>query len=66
MKFSLPSKYKNYGNIFFPAEYIKITENSQIAHAINLKENTITPYKPIYYLSEKELYVLRKYLEESQ
>jgi hypothetical protein len=66
VKPSLPPEYKNYRDIFSPAEYIKITENSQTAHTINLEKNTITPYKPIYYFSEKELRVLREYLEKNQ
>jgi hypothetical protein len=39
VKFSLPPKYKDYRDIFFSTEYIKIAENSQTAHTINLKKN---------------------------
>jgi hypothetical protein len=65
VKFSFSSEYKNYRDIFFSAEYIKIAENPQIAHAINLEENIITFYELIYHLSEKELRVLREYFEKS-
>jgi hypothetical protein len=65
VKFSLPSEYKNYGDIFFFAEYMKIAENSQTAYAINLKEDVIIFYGLIYYFSEKKLRVLREYLKES-
>jgi hypothetical protein len=66
VKFSLPPEYKNYGNIFSFAEYIEIAENPQTAHTIDLEEDIITFYKLIYYLSEKELRVLREYLKENQ
>jgi hypothetical protein len=66
MKSLLPPEYKDYENIFSPAEYMKIAENPQIAYAINLEENIIAFYKLIYYFFEKELRVLREYLKESQ
>jgi hypothetical protein len=66
VKSSLPPEYKNYGNIFFPAEYMEIAENPQTAYTINLEENTTIFYKSIYYLSEKKLRILREYLKESQ
>jgi hypothetical protein len=66
VKSLLLPEYEDYGDIFFPAEYIEIAENPQIAHAINLEEDTTTLYKLIYYLSEKKLRILREYLEENQ
>jgi hypothetical protein len=66
VKSLFPPKYKDYGDIFIPAEYIKIAENSQIAYAINLIEDIIAFYKLIYYFFEKKLRVLREYLEENQ
>jgi hypothetical protein len=66
MKFLLSPEYENYGDIFFPVKYIKIAENPQIAYTINLKENIITFYRLIYYLSEKELRILREYLKKNQ
>jgi hypothetical protein len=66
VKPSLLPEYENYENIFFPAEYIEIAENPQTAHTINLEKDIIAPYKSIYYLSEKKLRVLHKYLKESQ
>jgi hypothetical protein len=65
MKSSFPPKYKDYGNIFSPAEYIEIAENPQIAYTINLKEDIIIFCKLIDYFSEKELRVLREYIEEN-
>jgi hypothetical protein len=65
VKSSLPSEYKNYGDIFSPAEYMEIAENPQTAYTINLKKNAITSYKLIYYFSEKKLRVLREYLEKN-
>jgi hypothetical protein len=62
VKSSLPPKYKNYGDIFSSMEYIKIAENPQTAHIINLEEDAITFYKLIYHFSEKKLRVLREYL----
>jgi hypothetical protein len=59
-------EYKNYGNVFSPIKYIEIAENPQTAYTINLKENAITFYKLIYYLSEKKLRVLREYFKENQ
>jgi hypothetical protein len=65
VKISLPPKYEDYRDIFFPIEYIKITKNSQIAHTINLEKDIIASYKLIYHFSEKELRVLREYFEEN-
>jgi hypothetical protein len=53
VKFSLPSEYKDYGDIFSPAEYIEIAENPQIAYTINLKEDITAFYRLIYYFSER-------------
>jgi hypothetical protein len=66
VKSSFPPEYEDYGDIFFSAKYIEITENPQTAHTINLKKNIIALYKLIYHLSEKELRVLREYLKKSQ
>jgi hypothetical protein len=66
MKPLLPPEYKDYENIFSSAEYMKIAENPQTAHAINLEEDIITLYKLIYPLSEKKLRVLREYLKKSR
>jgi hypothetical protein len=65
MKSLFSSEYENYGDVFFPAEYMEIAENPQIAYAIDLEEGVTAFYGSIYYLSEKELRVLREYLEES-
>jgi hypothetical protein len=65
MKFSFPPEYENYGDIFFPAKYMKIAENSQIAYTINLEEDIIAFYKLIYHFSEKELRVLREYFKKN-
>jgi hypothetical protein len=65
VKFSFPPEYKNYEDIFSSAEYIEIAENSQTAYTIDLVENIIIFYKLIYYLSEKELRVLREYFKEN-
>jgi hypothetical protein len=37
---------------------MKITENPQTTHIINLVENVTALYKSIYYFSEKELRIL--------
>jgi hypothetical protein len=66
IKFSLPSEYEDYRNIFSSAEYIEIVKNSQTTYTINLTEDTIAFYKSIYHFFEKELRVLREYLKESQ
>jgi hypothetical protein len=66
VKFSLFPEYKDYGDIFSSAKYIKIAENSQIAYTINLEESVITFYRLIYYFSEKKLRILREYLKENQ
>jgi hypothetical protein len=46
-------------------EYMKITENPQIAYTINLEKDIIIFYKLIYHLSEKELRVLHEYLKKN-
>jgi hypothetical protein len=65
MKFSFPSEYEDYRNIFFSVKNIEITENPQTAYAINLKEDVIAFYKLIYHFFEKNLRVLREYFEEN-
>jgi hypothetical protein len=45
MKFSLSPEYKDYGDIFSPAEYMEIAENPQTAYTINLEEDTTTLYR---------------------
>jgi hypothetical protein len=65
VKPSLPPKYKDYRDIFSPTEYMKIAGNPQIRYTINLIENIITFYRPIYQFFEKKLRVFREYLEES-
>jgi hypothetical protein len=66
IKSLLSLKYKNYKNIFSFTEYMEIAENPQITYTINLTEDATALYKLIYHLSEKELRVLREYLEKSQ
>ena len=56
--------YKNYAEIFSEEKIHALPEHSKYDHKIELKPSTVPPFGPIYPLSESELRVLRKYVDE--
>jgi Reverse transcriptase (RNA-dependent DNA polymerase) len=62
----LPSKYKDYADVFSEEEASKFPDSTRVEHSIPIKEGVEVPYNPIYQLGEHKLGVLRDYLESSQ
>ena len=56
--------YKDYADIFSEEKIHALPEHSKYDHKIELEPGTTPPFGPIYPLSESELRVLRKYLDE--
>ena len=56
--------YKDYADIFSEEKIHALPEHSKYDHNIELEPSTTPPFGPIYPLSESELRVLRKYLDE--
>jgi hypothetical protein len=63
---TLPSKYKAYEDIFLKKKCKTVSKGTGITHAINLEEGTKPSYNLIYALLERELRILRNYLEEKE
>ena len=61
----LPSKYSEYADVFSEEGANTLPDERARHHAIDLIEGRDPPYGPIYSLSEKELAVLRDYLNSS-
>ena len=56
--------YKDYADIFSEEKIHALPEHGKYDHKIELQPGTTPPFGPIYPLSESELRVLRKYLDE--
>jgi len=56
--------YKDYADIFSEEKIHVLPEHSKYDHKIELEQGKVPPFGPIYPLSESELRVLRKYLDE--
>ncbi len=63
---TLPAIYSDYQNIFSKQKTSDTLSVKRTKHLIELTNNIIIPYKPIYHLSKKELAVLRTYLLENE
>jgi hypothetical protein len=61
---ALPPEYREYEDVFSEEAASQLPARGQLEHAIEL-EGGKPPYGPIYSLSEKELKVLREYLQDS-
>ena len=62
---SLPSKYKDFGDVFEKKNDDYLLEHRPYDCPIDLQEGASPPFGPIYGLSERELQALRTYLEEN-
>jgi hypothetical protein len=60
----LPEKYWEFEDVFSEEEISQLMNHSLMHHIINIGE-MISPYKFIYKLSENELKILKKYLNEN-
>jgi hypothetical protein len=63
---TLSFKYRKYEDVFSKKKYEIIQNIAGVTHAIDLKEGTKPPHRPIYALSERELRILRDYLAEKE
>jgi hypothetical protein len=61
----LPSKYKDYVDVFSEEEASKFPNSTRVEYFIFIEEDAEVLYGPIYQLREHELGVLRDYLESS-
>jgi hypothetical protein len=56
---ALPTKYSEYTDVFSEDKINNISPMARTNYAINFEENSIIFYESIYYLSEKELTILK-------
>jgi hypothetical protein len=61
----LPSELSSYQDVFSTIQSKILPHRKSTNHAIELKEDKTPPYRPIYPLSQTELYILRQYLDEN-
>jgi hypothetical protein len=61
----VPDQYEDYADVFSEAKADELPELGRQVHAIDTGDED-PPYGPVYNLSEKELVVLREYLESSE
>ena len=62
---NLPEHYKEWASVFSEEEINKLPEHTSWDHEIKLIEGSTPPYGPIYPLNEKELLVLRGYINKN-
>ena len=61
----LPTEYHNFLDVFFRADSDILPPHRLYDHKIPLMEEKILPWGPLYSMSQDELKVLKKYLEEN-
>jgi hypothetical protein len=61
---SVPDKFKKWTHIMSKEAAKRLPEHTPYDHAIDLKTGETPPWGPCYALSEKELEVLREWLQE--
>jgi hypothetical protein len=59
LEFALPVKYSEYTDVFSENKVNNISSIARNDYVINFEKNSIIFYKSIYYLSERELIVLK-------
>src|SRR5467141_154753 len=64
LAYDLPEQYLPLASFFSEEEIKKLPKHSTWDHEINLVEGTTPPFWPIYPLNEKELLVLREYINK--
>jgi Reverse transcriptase (RNA-dependent DNA polymerase)/RNase H-like domain found in reverse transcriptase/Integrase zinc binding domain/Chromo (CHRromatin Organisation MOdifier) domain len=62
---SIPREYRDFAEVFSTKAAGMLPDHHTMEHRIELESGSQPPYGPIYALSEKELEVLREYLESS-
>ena len=61
----VPTQYHDFLDVFSKVKADQLPEHRPFDHSIPLEPGTNPPYGPIYNLSEKELTVLREYLDDN-
>ena len=61
----LPDHYKEWASVFSDEEINKLPEHTSWDHEIKLIEGSTPPYGPIYPQNEKELLILREYINKN-
>jgi RNase H-like domain found in reverse transcriptase/Reverse transcriptase (RNA-dependent DNA polymerase)/Integrase zinc binding domain/Chromo (CHRromatin Organisation MOdifier) domain len=59
----LPPEYADYADVFSEEDAAMFPKSTRVRHAIPIPEGAEVPYGPIYPLSQGELEVLRKYID---
>ena len=60
----IPKTWLKHSDIFDDEKAYQLPEHDSTDHAIDLKKGKTPSYGPIYFLSEKELKVLRQYIDK--
>ena len=55
---------KDYTDVFSEKEASSLPDDGMVSHAINIQPGKEVPYHPIYHLSNLELQMLCKYLDD--
>ena len=63
---SVPEQYRDFAGVFSTEAAGLLPDHHAMEHRIDLEPGSQPPYGPVYALSEKELEVLREYLDASQ
>lgn len=61
----IPGEYEDFHDVFDPANAEFAPAHEEAEHAIDLKEGTQPPFRPIYPLSKIQMEALRDYLDSS-
>jgi hypothetical protein len=64
MKVHVPEEYHDFVDVFSKAKASVLAPHRPYDHRIDFAEGTTAPYGPIYPLSEKELKLLKDYIDE--
>ena len=62
---TIPSEYHEFADVFSKKEADKLPEHRPYDHTIPLQNGATPPFGGVYNLSETELSVLRKYLDDN-
>ena len=62
---ALPPEYHDYLDVFSQAEADKLPPHRDADHKIDLEPGKVPPYGPLYGMSQDELKVLKKFLDEN-
>jgi hypothetical protein len=60
----LPEMYRDWASVFSEEEINCLPDHTEYDHRIEVVEGAVSPFGPIYPLSEKELQALREYLRK--